>query len=201
MSLNNQTLFYVLLKLELGVDKLTYQELLTTWEWKNFRNKIVFRDGNHCTHCDQQPTKLIKGKHFRPLRQSEINERAVVLNSSIITVGNSTIKIRALIPTEVPTDYPIYLHVHHHYYINGKLPWEYPQSALTTLCNSCHKSFHEENPIPVYSDESMNEELSLTICPKCTGIGHFDEYSHVQGGVCFQCHGAKYLELMDQYRN
>lgn len=28
------------------------------------------------------------------------------------------------------------LNVHHHYYINGKKPWEYPDEALLTLCVS-----------------------------------------------------------------
>ena len=30
------------------------------------------------------------------------------------------------------------LHVHHHYYINGKKPWEYNNSVLVTLCEQCH---------------------------------------------------------------
>jgi hypothetical protein len=31
------------------------------------------------------------------------------------------------------------LHVHHHYYEKGKAPWDYPDDALTTLCETCHK--------------------------------------------------------------
>lgn len=30
------------------------------------------------------------------------------------------------------------LHVHHKYYEPGKKPWEYPDEALITLCESCH---------------------------------------------------------------
>lgn len=30
------------------------------------------------------------------------------------------------------------LNVHHHYYEKGKMPWEYPDSAFSTLCENCH---------------------------------------------------------------
>lgn len=30
------------------------------------------------------------------------------------------------------------LHVHHYYYRNELLPWEYPDEALDTLCFVCH---------------------------------------------------------------
>jgi 5-methylcytosine-specific restriction endonuclease McrA len=31
------------------------------------------------------------------------------------------------------------LHVHHLYYTRGVEPWEYPDDALISLCESCHK--------------------------------------------------------------
>lgn len=31
------------------------------------------------------------------------------------------------------------LNVHHCYYAYGKKPWEYPESSLLTLCESCHE--------------------------------------------------------------
>lgn len=34
------------------------------------------------------------------------------------------------------------LHVHHRYYIKGKNVWDYPASALQTLCDRCHKDEH-----------------------------------------------------------
>lgn len=42
-----------------------------------------------------------------------------------------------------------YLHVHHTYYINGNLAWEYPDEALITLCNKCHKEVHRTTKIQV----------------------------------------------------
>lgn len=35
------------------------------------------------------------------------------------------------------------LHVHHKYYLNNHLPWEYGDSALITLCEDCHSWVHE----------------------------------------------------------
>jgi len=34
------------------------------------------------------------------------------------------------------------LHCHHNYYVEGKLPWEYPLEAMTTLCEVCHERLH-----------------------------------------------------------
>lgn len=31
------------------------------------------------------------------------------------------------------------LHIHHQYYLNNTLPWEYPNEALQTLCADCHE--------------------------------------------------------------
>lgn len=34
--------------------------------------------------------------------------------------------------------------VHHLYYERGRDPWEYPDDALVTLCETCHEEEHEE---------------------------------------------------------
>lgn len=34
------------------------------------------------------------------------------------------------------------LHVHHTYYTDGKMAWDYPDSALITYCSACHKEEH-----------------------------------------------------------
>lgn len=31
------------------------------------------------------------------------------------------------------------LHVHHKYYLAGRLPWDYSGNVLITLCHRCHK--------------------------------------------------------------
>lgn len=35
------------------------------------------------------------------------------------------------------------LHIHHKYYLEGKMPWEVPDSCLVTLCKTCHEKEHE----------------------------------------------------------
>jgi len=35
------------------------------------------------------------------------------------------------------------LNVHHSYYIKSRMPWEYPNFSLLTLCKNCHKRMHE----------------------------------------------------------
>jgi len=39
------------------------------------------------------------------------------------------------------------LSVHHIYYEKGKMPWEYPDRALITLCEDCHENEHRCNEI------------------------------------------------------
>jgi hypothetical protein len=42
------------------------------------------------------------------------------------------------------------LHVHHRYYQFGRDPWDYPKSALATLCESCHAEARAEPLNPVH---------------------------------------------------
>lgn len=44
------------------------------------------------------------------------------------------------------------LHTHHRFYHKGLEPWEYPNSALETLCWSCHERLHENELVPVYEN-------------------------------------------------
>lgn len=87
------------------------------------------------------------------------------------------------------------LHVHHHYYQKNRLPWDYPDKALVTLCWSCHEKLHKNEKVPCL-DERGQQISSLTPCGRCYGAGWFPEYNHVQNGVCFKCCGAKYEELI-----
>ncbi len=88
------------------------------------------------------------------------------------------------------------LHVHHRYYKKGYKAWEYPESALITLCWSCHELLHKNNTVPVLNekDEIIGE---MNYCYRCHGAGHFPEYSHVKKGICFRCKGAKFEEYLE----
>lgn len=48
------------------------------------------------------------------------------------------------------------LNVHHIYYIKGKSAWQYPNNALITLCNKCHKKWHDNHDVEV-RDKAWNK--------------------------------------------
>lgn len=87
------------------------------------------------------------------------------------------------------------LHVHHTYYLKTKLPWEYENNSLQTLCWDCHENLHKDQIIPVYIGNEVVD--SFTLCKRCFGAGQIPEYNHVQQGICFRCNGAKYEELIN----
>ncbi len=50
------------------------------------------------------------------------------------------------------------LAVHHSYYVTGRLPWEYPDFSLETLCEDCHTDRHDrENFRIIFDDDSPDE--------------------------------------------
>ena len=87
----------------------------------------------------------------------------------------------------------IVLQVHHQYYIEDKLPWDYPNESLITLCINCHQEEHNESDIPIYSDETMNIKLDYRKCETCNGSGYRPEYHYYMNGRCFDCGGNKYI--------
>lgn len=43
------------------------------------------------------------------------------------------------------------LTVHHFYYISGRMPWEYPNESMVTLCRKCHVEGNDDScPRPSY---------------------------------------------------
>lgn len=88
------------------------------------------------------------------------------------------------------------LHVHHKYYRINTLPWEYGDNALQTCCLDCHERIHEEQTINLF-DKKGKIITSLTPCDRCHGAGWIPKYSHVEGGICFKCYGAKYNEFIE----
>jgi hypothetical protein len=86
----------------------------------------------------------------------------------------------------------MHLHIHHKYYCLNKMPWDYPQDALQTLCWQCHEDLHKNKTVPVYNEDHqyMNDCIP---CPRCFGAGYIPIYSHVQAGICFKCNGKRYI--------
>lgn len=62
------------------------------------------------------------------------------------------------------------LHVHHKYYIEGHMAWDYPDSALITLCDECHKWEHENNVIPIRQGEDVFSRAGRVISDVVRGI-------------------------------
>lgn len=91
----------------------------------------------------------------------------------------------------VYSDKHYHLEVHHTRYILNRLPWDYDNDDLITLCNHCHTEFHQNNKVPVYSENGL-KDLEYKMCDKCNGIGYISQYLHIQEGICFQCGGEKY---------
>lgn len=83
------------------------------------------------------------------------------------------------------------LNVHHKYYIKGKLPWDYEDDALITLCESCHKLTHKENKTPIYRSiiPTITLDSYAQVCDRCGGGGYLPQYDYYCNGVCFKCWG------------
>lgn len=65
------------------------------------------------------------------------------------------------------------LHVHHKYYLNNHLPWEYGDSALITLCEDCHSWVHENG----------NEVYNASI--KIGDVVYYEHSDYYNYGIVF----------------
>jgi hypothetical protein len=92
------------------------------------------------------------------------------------------LSVAELLDTEIKIIYTFGLHVHHKYYQDELLPWEYPNSALITLCWICHENLHKDSKVPYY-DKNGNLKKYLNPCYRCHGAGSFPEYNHVEAGT------------------
>lgn len=57
------------------------------------------------------------------------------------------------------------LQVHHRYYIAPRLPWNYPDFALITLCDSCHEAEHTPFTYNIWEFICHDLRLDSTIAP------------------------------------
>lgn len=56
------------------------------------------------------------------------------------------------------------LQVHHMYYTSGKMAWQYPDSALVTLCDACHENEHKKQQDrlkPSRLDEALERLINV----------------------------------------
>lgn len=181
----------------------SYLELLKTAEWRSYREAVLKRDNQKCRKCETKASMKGSTAHYRDHTPDELSQLKLLnqvehqlREPDIILDDGTYIKFKNAIPIAERLEKPLYLHVHHHYYIFQHLPWEYEIDDLETLCAKCHEEFHQKHTVPYYMDSSKQEKLSLTPCSRCHGAGHLSQYSYHHGGICFHCHGAKYEELI-----
>ena len=161
---------YSKLLIERANSLITYGDLLSTKEWRDFRNNIVKKALYACKCCSKTQTE----------NAWEINGKG----------SNGPIYIHQDIFGDAKyTGDNVRLNVHHKYYVKNQLPWEYPESALITVCAKCHQNIHENETIPVYSSILLKDVENVNYCNTCDGSGYRDEYHYYLNGICFECNG------------
>ena len=113
-----------LIKYSISSQDLSYEDLLKTEEWRKKRQKIQ----------DLSYEDLLKTEEWREKRQKILNRD----NNKCVYCGKTH-----------------NLQFHHKYYSkypNGfrVYPWNYPDDALITLCDECHKKVHSKKKIKTY---------------------------------------------------
>lgn len=177
----------------LSILDIPYFELIKSKEWFDRRESIITRDGYKCSTCDKLPTMPHYDIESRKTFHLWFGE------DKLVYLKNEKGYFEESYMPEIKiADKAYSLHVHHKLYIVGKLPWEYTDDDLITLCNWCHWDFHEKNIVPVFrSVNDKMEQLDINPCFRCNAAGWFPEYSHVYSGICFRCKGARYEELIE----
>lgn len=182
---------------------LTYYELLSTIEWENKRQEIIKRDNFVCKKCN-------KGDTFAKTNEKGIKEYFwVTIPKNVKRYRNTYIENGELQEFYIlddrdfiftKTDKHSFLHVHHKYYIEGTLPWDYKQDCFETLCVHCHFELHQKEMIPVYvrTPKGLFNKIYLTPCTRCNGAGFLPEFDYHMGGICFKCYGAKFEQLVTE---
>ena len=113
-----------LIKYSISSQDLSYEDLLKIEEWSEKRQKIQ----------DLSYEDLLKTEEWKEKRQKILNRD----NNKCVYCGKTH-----------------NLQVHHKYYSkypNGfrVYPWNYPDDALITLCDECHKKVHSKKKIKTY---------------------------------------------------
>lgn len=58
------------------------------------------------------------------------------------------------------------LHVHHTYYLRGKMPWEVPDECLITLCEICHEKEHRGRDISTFVRDAAPKQTKTPTIKK-----------------------------------
>ncbi len=169
---------------------ITYQDMLFTIEWISKRNSILERDARRCTNCNYCATGSYAHFDEKTNKYTYLTDNGSEQIHHIVK-SDGTLESQ-YIPNLIVTDKPYHLQVHHKYYILNRLPWNYDDNVLITLCNWCHTNLHENEVIQVYENENFVNALNLIPCDRCSGLGWFEEHKNINNGTCFKCHGQRF---------
>lgn len=167
-------------KLHENDDFIPYAILLFTQEWQVKRLEILDRDNFRCQKCDGFETIF----RYDKLEWSNIS-------GVLWTDTNKKERVSIIDRPSNHPDKPYNIQIHHKKYILNRLPWEYENDDLQTLCNYCHSDVHVTEVIPIYNEDG-NLLSDYTSCDRCNGTGFMPEFKHVQQGVCFKCNGDRF---------
>lgn len=160
---------------------LLYSDLLSTTEWKEFRDKIIREDDAQCQKCGE-------------LRNSYAWELKNSFSEDVFMRQHTEFEKKHLGDGVVYSSKHINIHVHHKYYIKDRHPWEYKKEALISVCSDCHTEIHETETILIYENEDLLNSKKLVKCESCRGTGHKPQFDYYMNGICFQCSGKGMLE-------
>lgn len=185
-----------------------YVQLLNTIEWDFKRLEILNRDKFHCKRCNIKGHIFKNSGFYEKLYDNELSEyksRRIDELLEFIKKDTSLInQLPSITQNLLEKDFSykpieeahrIVLNVHHKYYIKNKLPWEYTEACLETVCVDCHLNIHSSEEIPVFTDETLSEKVNTKKCSRCMGMGYLDYYNYYMDGICFRCDGEKYIHL------
>jgi len=169
-------------------DYIPYAEYLRSNLWHVRRLEILDRDKFKCRNCGAHETEVIKNSDNEDI----LYWYAPIEISWQDLKGNE--RLSSFVVPEGSPDRPYNLHIHHKKYIRNRLPWDYDDDDLITLCNYCHKEAHQNNVVPIFDDNG--NQIVYKNCDRCGGVGYFRVYKHVEGGRCFKCHGKRFNILL-----
>ncbi|SIT94673.1 hypothetical protein [Pontibacter indicus] len=178
------------------------------WETYDAEGNVTYRIGKSNTLSTYAPyeqllsenSSLNYAEKLKAIEWREKRESIIKREQSICEICNSECfsKIEQYLANKDRKEIDLkkkWANVHHTYYVDGCLPWHYPNESLKLLCAECHQNLHESIKIVVYENFEFNTTTKHKTCLRCVGSGYLPEYYYYYDGVCFSCDGTGYASL------
>lgn len=177
-----------------------YAHLLLTQEWRARRESILERDAYTCSQCHKGETLLWPHAETGVYVPHEVQMPQQWNGRTVYYVDSDGLQSFTIFNPQPLQFYPTSLHrrmhVHHRLYIYDRLPWQYANEHLETMCEHCHHQWHRTHTATLYTHTAhgLVKMAQLTPCVRCHGAGRLPMYKHVEAGICFRCRGACFEE-------